>query len=174
MYLVIQSLWSCIIVCIFPPSSSSSASSFSFSSSSYFASSLYTSNEQVINETFYLQVGDRVGVIRKDNGNLIFYVNSVEQGLAASNVPERIFGVVDLYGQAAQASIVQHSEHCSSDVLPSSLSSSTIYRLVFRTKFVCFKKMAVCKEKNMWNTYDFGKCRCFWQVWDMDYEIIYI
>lgn len=80
------------------------------------------------------QVGDRVGVIRKDNGNLIFYVNGVEQGLAASNVPERIYGVVDLYGQAAQASIVQHSEHCSSDVLPSSLSSSTIYRLVFMIK----------------------------------------
>lgn len=77
---------------------------------------------------FPLQVGDRVGVIRKDNGNLHFFVNGVDQGLAASNVPEQVFGVVDLYGQAAQATIVQHADHCASDVLPSSVSSSTIYR----------------------------------------------
>ncbi|KAK7032339.1 Neuralized-like protein 4 [Halocaridina rubra] len=74
-----------------------------------------------------LKVGDRVGVLRKDNGALYFFVNGVEQGLAANNVPERVFGVVDLYGQAAQASIVLHNEHYSSEVLPSSLSSSTIY-----------------------------------------------
>lgn len=97
-------------------------------------SSLLVVDTKSISIHYHLQVGDRVGVIRKDNGNLIFYVNGVEQGLAASNVPERIYGVVDLYGQAAQASIVQHSEHCSSDVLPSSLSSSTIYRSVFRNK----------------------------------------
>ena len=69
-----------------------------------------------------------MGVLRKDNGSLYFFVNGVEQGLAASNVPENVFGVVDLYGQAAQASILQHNEHYSSEVLPSSLSSSTIYR----------------------------------------------
>lgn len=66
--------------------------------------------------------------MRKDNGNLYFFVNGVEQGLAASTVPENVFGVVDLYGQAAQATIVQHSDRSSSDVLPSSVSSSTIYR----------------------------------------------
>lgn len=104
-------------------------------------SSLLVVDTKSISIHYHLQVGDRVGVIRKDNGNLIFYVNGVEQGLAASNVPERIYGVVDLYGQAAQASIVQHSEHCSSDVLPSSLSSSTIYRSVFRNK-----RMRICEK----------------------------
>ena len=59
-------------------------------------------------------------------------MNGVDQGQAASNVPEHVFGVVDLYGQAAQATVVQHTEHCSSDVLPSSVSSSTIYRCVSR------------------------------------------
>lgn len=73
-----------------------------------------------------------MGVLRKDNGNLYFFVNGVDQGLAASNVPEHVFGVVDLYGQAAQATVVQHADHCSSDVLPSSVSSSTIYRCVLR------------------------------------------
>lgn len=56
-----------------------------------------------------LNVGDRVGVIRLQNGTLKFFVNGVDQGVAATNVPEKIFGVIDLYGQAAQASIVDHS-----------------------------------------------------------------
>ena len=66
------------------------------------------------------QVGDRVAVVRKESGVLHFFVNSedqvrinlihpidhildsVFQGPAATNVPERIYGVIDLYGQAAQ------------------------------------------------------------------------
>lgn len=43
-----------------------------------------------------LQVGDRVGVVRKDDGTLHFWVNGIDQGPAASNVPERIFGVIGL------------------------------------------------------------------------------
>lgn len=35
-----------------------------------------------------------------------FYVNGIDQGQAATNVPENVFGVVDLYGQAAQATII--------------------------------------------------------------------
>lgn len=50
-----------------------------------------------------LQVGDRVGVVRKDDGALHFFVNGVDQGKAASNIPDKVFGVIDLYGQAAQA-----------------------------------------------------------------------
>lgn len=56
-----------------------------------------------------LQAGDCVGVMRKDDGTLHFFVNGVDQGPAATNVPEKIYGVVDLYGQAAQASIVDDS-----------------------------------------------------------------
>lgn len=33
-------------------------------------------------------------------------VNGIDQGPAATNVPEKVYGVVDLYGQAAQCSIV--------------------------------------------------------------------
>ncbi len=53
--------------------------------------------------------GDRVGVIRRSNGVLHFFVNGEDQGPAAGNVPEKIYGVVDLYGQAAQVSIVSPS-----------------------------------------------------------------
>lgn len=44
-----------------------------------------------------LQVGDRVGVVRKDDGTLHFWVNGIDQGPAATNVPERIFGVIGNY-----------------------------------------------------------------------------
>lgn len=41
-----------------------------------------------------LQVGDRVGVLRKESGHLHFFVNSIDQGSAASNVPEKVYGVI--------------------------------------------------------------------------------
>ncbi|KAJ8320441.1 hypothetical protein KUTeg_002028 [Tegillarca granosa] len=57
-----------------------------------------------------LKTGDRVGVRRKPDGTLHFYVNGVDQGPAACSVPEAVYGVIDLYGQAAQATIVDHSD----------------------------------------------------------------
>lgn len=41
-----------------------------------------------------LQVSDRVGLVRKENGNLHFFVNGIDQGIAASNVAERVYGVI--------------------------------------------------------------------------------
>ncbi|CAH0558081.1 unnamed protein product [Brassicogethes aeneus] len=74
-----------------------------------------------------LQVGDRVGVLRKENAMLHFFVNNVDQGVAASNVPERIYGVIDLYGQAVEASIVDIYDYGSPDTINSSLSNTTLY-----------------------------------------------
>ncbi|XP_049944445.1 neuralized-like protein 4 [Schistocerca serialis cubense] len=53
-----------------------------------------------------LQVGDRVGVMRTEEGTLHFFVNGVDQGSAGAGVPEQVYGVIDLYGQAVQATIV--------------------------------------------------------------------
>jgi len=53
-----------------------------------------------------LQVGDRVGVVRRDDGTLQFFVNGMDQEAAAEKVPEKVYEVIDLYRQAAQASIV--------------------------------------------------------------------
>ncbi|CAK1588784.1 unnamed protein product [Parnassius mnemosyne] len=50
--------------------------------------------------------GDTVGVMRKDMGILHFFVNGVDQGPAAFNIPEQVFGIIDLYGRVAQATIV--------------------------------------------------------------------
>ncbi|XP_049885757.1 neuralized-like protein 4 [Pectinophora gossypiella] len=50
--------------------------------------------------------GDTVGVMRKDMGILHFFVNGADQGPAAFNIPEHVFGIIDLYGRVAQATIV--------------------------------------------------------------------
>lgn len=78
-----------------------------------------------------LQVGDRVGVMRKDNATLHFFVNGVDQGVAATSVPDRVYGVIDLYGQAAQATIVENTDYCSpTTVNSSSISNTTMYRYI--------------------------------------------
>ncbi len=42
-----------------------------------------------------LKVGDRVGVLRKENGDLHFYVNGIDQGVAATDVSDAVYGVID-------------------------------------------------------------------------------
>lgn len=36
----------------------------------------------------------------------MFYVNGVSQGVAADDLPARVYAVVDLYGKCAQVTIV--------------------------------------------------------------------
>ncbi|KAB7508105.1 Neuralized-like protein 4 [Armadillidium nasatum] len=92
-----------------------------------------THNGTTIAETYglnidRLKVGERIGVCRKENGSLHFYVDGVDRGVAATNVPERVYGVVDLYGQAAQATICNPSDRLrTTDIAISSASSSTVY-----------------------------------------------
>ncbi|XP_064296457.1 neuralized-like protein 4, partial [Phalacrocorax carbo] len=61
-----------------------------------------------------LKAGDTVGVVRRDDGTLHFFVNGAAQGPAAWNVPPNVYAVVDLYGQAAQATIVEEGDSASS------------------------------------------------------------
>lgn len=77
-----------------------------------------------------LQVGDRVGVMRNDDAMLHFYVNGTDLGAAATGVPERVYGVIDLYGQAAQATIVDATDFYSPTTNNSSFSNTTLYRFV--------------------------------------------
>ncbi|OCT59664.1 hypothetical protein XELAEV_18001087mg [Xenopus laevis] len=57
-----------------------------------------------------LKAGDTVGVVRREDGTLNFFVNGIAQGVAAWNVPPNVFAVVDLYGQAAQATILDETD----------------------------------------------------------------
>lgn len=53
------------------------------------------------------QIGDRVALMRKSSGELHYYVNEVDQGVAALLTPQPIWGVVDIYGRAVQVTIVE-------------------------------------------------------------------
>ncbi|XP_068700240.1 neuralized-like protein 4 isoform X2 [Montipora foliosa] len=52
-----------------------------------------------------LKEGDRVGVERKIDGSLHFFVNGVDMGVAATNIPQKVHAVVDLYGRCVEISI---------------------------------------------------------------------
>jgi len=39
-------------------------------------------------------------------GELVFYINGMSQGVAADDLPARVFAVIDLYGKCAQVTIV--------------------------------------------------------------------
>ena len=44
------------------------------------------------------------GMVRKSSGNLHFYINGLDQGVAATRVPQQMWGVVDLYGMTVKVS----------------------------------------------------------------------
>lgn len=86
-----------------------------------------------------LQVGDCVGVVVRDDGiekRLHFFVNNVDQGVAAVNIPEKVYGVIDLYGQAAQCSIVDVSEcQTPDDTVNSTISNTTLFSTEPKLRF---------------------------------------
>lgn len=53
-----------------------------------------------------LEEGDRVGVCRTAQSELIFYINGESQGVAAINIPKHVFALVNLYGKCGQVSIL--------------------------------------------------------------------
>jgi len=57
-----------------------------------------------------LAEGDRIGMMRKANGNLHYFINGLDQGVAASRVPLQVWGVVDLYGMTVKVTIVDRDE----------------------------------------------------------------
>lgn len=57
-----------------------------------------------------LREGDRVGMMKKSNGNLHYYINGRDQGIAATRVAQILWGVVDLYGMTLKVTIVDPDE----------------------------------------------------------------
>lgn len=57
-----------------------------------------------------LREGDRVGMMRKSNGNLHYYINGQDQGVAATRVSTTLWGVIDLYGMTIKVTIVDRDE----------------------------------------------------------------
>ena len=58
----------------------------------------------------FLQEGDRIGLMRKSGGALHYYINGMDQGVAATSTPQVVWGVVDLYGMAVKVTIVDGHE----------------------------------------------------------------
>ena len=46
----------------------------------------------------------------KEDGSLHFFVNSTDLGCAAQGVPPNVYGVVDLFGQCSQVTIISEAE----------------------------------------------------------------
>lgn len=57
-----------------------------------------------------LRDGDRVGMMKKSNGNLHYYINGRDQGVAATRVAQILWGVIDLYGMTIKVTIVDLDE----------------------------------------------------------------
>ena len=49
---------------------------------------------------------DRVGVLRTSSGVLHFFVNGIDQGPAATNIPSKVYAVIDMYGKCAQVTVM--------------------------------------------------------------------
>ncbi|PSN33663.1 hypothetical protein C0J52_20980 [Blattella germanica] len=53
----------------------------------------------------WLVTGNKVGVRRDGDGNLRFLLNGEDMGVAATNLPKRVFAVVDLYGNTLSVAV---------------------------------------------------------------------
>ena len=51
-------------------------------------------------------VGDRIGVQWTGRGELRIHVNGVDHGVAAVNVPEKVYAVVDVFNRCTQVTVV--------------------------------------------------------------------
>ncbi|CAD5111986.1 DgyrCDS1240 [Dimorphilus gyrociliatus] len=58
-----------------------------------------------------LQIGDTIGLLRKENGDLSISICSVNCGKFASNVPENIYGIVNVKGQTARLRMLSESDN---------------------------------------------------------------
>lgn len=64
-----------------------------------------------------LREGDRVGMMRKSNGNLHYFINGLDQGIAACKVAHHVWGVIDLYGMTIKVTIVDKDERESQNLI---------------------------------------------------------
>ena len=51
-------------------------------------------------------IGDRVGVQRTTNGELHIFMNGEDRGVAATEIPSKVYAVIDLYGKCTEVTIV--------------------------------------------------------------------
>lgn len=65
----------------------------------------------------WLCVGDKIGLKRTHDGNLKFYINGEDMGIAASNVPEMVHAIIELFGSTVAINITS-SKHQNTAISP--------------------------------------------------------
>lgn len=49
-----------------------------------------------------LDEGDRIGILKKPDGEIHYFVNGADQGIATSGLTRPVWGAINLYGMAAK------------------------------------------------------------------------
>ncbi|XP_076082360.1 neuralized-like protein 4 isoform X2 [Mytilus galloprovincialis] len=72
-------------------------------------STLYKNEERIgaysLN-LYKVQVGDKLGIMKASDSTLHFHLNGIDHGKAFSNLPQVVYGVVDLAGKCCHVSII--------------------------------------------------------------------
>lgn len=58
----------------------------------------------------WLRVGDKIGIKRTHEGNLKFYINGEDMGVAASNIPDMVYAVIELFGSTVAVNITSSKQ----------------------------------------------------------------
>lgn len=64
--------------------------------------------------------------MRKRNGDLHYYINGLDQGVAVSSLPARVWGVVDMYGRTVKVTIVDRDVNEEKNLLTRLSNSQTL------------------------------------------------
>lgn len=65
-------------------------------------------------------------MMRHADATLHYYINGIDQGPACDNVPASVYGVIDLYGQCAQVSIVNSGDRISNPITSTLIASEHV------------------------------------------------
>lgn len=68
---------------------------------------------------------------------MIFYVNGISHGVAATGIPSRVYAVVDLYGKVVQVS-VSSPELPAVTPVPPSICGEVVTGIFYYVTFVLF------------------------------------
>ena len=74
------------------------------------------------------QEGDRIGLMRKSNGQLHYYINGQDQGVASNETPQTIWGVVDLYGMAVKVTILDRNDPNYPNNVQNTVTRNNVFR----------------------------------------------
>lgn len=72
-------------------------------------------------------------MMRKSNGNLHYFINGLDQDVAAEKVPSVVWGVVDLYGMTVKVTIVDRDEREEQNLVTRRNTTLRDYQIVQRS-----------------------------------------